>query len=376
MAGSPDSRKKVAHPRRRFRRDRRGAQARRTPTSTSSSSTSTTTTPSSRCSTRSRPTCSSRRRSGIRCATSSTTSRTSPSTGRARPAIDLAARTVAVRGDGADAAYDYLVLGLGAGVNFFGTEGAAEHAFPMYTLADALRLRKHVLEKWEAADKDPGADRRRRAQRGRRRRRRRPASRASAPWPSSTATSSRRTTRSIPQEQARLILVEAGPELFTMFKTDIRKYTKQDAREARRRGDARRARLGDRADAREAQVGHGAEGAHARVGRRPAGEPDRAVARHRARARQPHPRRAGPQHRGPPRGVRDGRHRVDQRQEHERDPSPARLASRSSRASARARTSRGSSRARRPSRSTTPTRGRWRRSAAARPSCSSRAAGR
>ena len=38
-------------------------------------------------------------------------------------------------------AYDYLVLGLGAGVNFFGTEGAAEHAFPMYTLADAVRLR-------------------------------------------------------------------------------------------------------------------------------------------------------------------------------------------------------------------------------------------
>ena len=29
----------------------------------------------------------------------------------------------------------------------------------------------------------------------------------------------------IPQEQARLILVEAGPELFTMFKSDIRSYT-------------------------------------------------------------------------------------------------------------------------------------------------------
>ena len=31
----------------------------------------------------------------------------------------------------------------------------------------------------------------------------------------------------IPHEQARLILVEAGPELFTMFKTDIRTYTKR-----------------------------------------------------------------------------------------------------------------------------------------------------
>ena len=51
--------------------------------------------------------------------------------------------------------YDYLVLALGAEVNFFGTEGAAEHAFPMYTLADAVRLKDHVLERWEAADKDP-----------------------------------------------------------------------------------------------------------------------------------------------------------------------------------------------------------------------------
>ena len=52
-------------------------------------------------------------------------------------------------------AYDYLVLGLGAEVNFFGTEGAAEHAFPMYTLPDAVRLKEHVLERWEAADRDP-----------------------------------------------------------------------------------------------------------------------------------------------------------------------------------------------------------------------------
>ena len=51
--------------------------------------------------------------------------------------------------------YDYLVLGLGAQVNFFGTDGAAEHAFPMYTLADAVRLKDHVLDRWEAADRDP-----------------------------------------------------------------------------------------------------------------------------------------------------------------------------------------------------------------------------
>lgn len=51
--------------------------------------------------------------------------------------------------------YDYLVLALGARVNFFGVKGASEHAFPLYTLADAVRLKEHILERWEAADKDP-----------------------------------------------------------------------------------------------------------------------------------------------------------------------------------------------------------------------------
>src|SRR5204863_9631146 len=69
-------------------------------------------------------------------------------------AVDLDAREV--RFDGlAPIAYDYLVFGLGAEVNFFGTEGAADHAFPMYTLPHAVRLKDHLLERWEAADRDP-----------------------------------------------------------------------------------------------------------------------------------------------------------------------------------------------------------------------------
>ena len=67
-----------------------------------------------------------------------------------------------------------------------------------------------------------------------------------------------------------------------MFKADIRSYTKQALEKRGVEVHARRERLGDRADARHAQVGHGAQGAHARLGRRPAGEPDRAVARRRA----------------------------------------------------------------------------------------------
>ena len=68
--------------------------------------------------------------------------------------IDLARREVQFA-EMAPAAYDYLVLALGARVNFFGVEGAEEHAFPMYTLADAVRLKEHVLREWEAADRDP-----------------------------------------------------------------------------------------------------------------------------------------------------------------------------------------------------------------------------
>ncbi|MBK8048239.1 MAG: FAD-dependent oxidoreductase [Anaerolineales bacterium] len=51
--------------------------------------------------------------------------------------------------------YDYLVIGLGAIVNFYGTKGAQENAFPLYTLRDAVRLKDHIFKTLEAVDKDP-----------------------------------------------------------------------------------------------------------------------------------------------------------------------------------------------------------------------------
>lgn len=59
-------------------------------------------------------------------------------------AIDLDRRTVELEGM-APLTYDFLVLGLGAEVTFFGTDGAKEHALPMYTLPDAVRLKEHLL---------------------------------------------------------------------------------------------------------------------------------------------------------------------------------------------------------------------------------------
>lgn len=51
--------------------------------------------------------------------------------------------------------YDFLVLALGAVVDFHNTPGAAEHSFPLYTLRDAIRLHDQIIRTFEAADKDP-----------------------------------------------------------------------------------------------------------------------------------------------------------------------------------------------------------------------------
>jgi NADH:ubiquinone reductase (H+-translocating) len=137
--------------------------------------------------------------------------------------IDLDRREVQL--DGMEPlAYDFLVLGLGAEVNFFGAEGAPEHAFPMYTLADAVRLKEHILELWEAADRDPSL-----VEDG--------ALNVVVVGGGPTGVESvgalaelyrsnfSKDYPNLPQEKARLTLVEAGPTLFAMFKPDIRSYT-------------------------------------------------------------------------------------------------------------------------------------------------------
>ena len=51
--------------------------------------------------------------------------------------------------------FDYLVLAAGATANYFGIPGAATYALPLYTLPDAVRLRNQILDRFEAADRDP-----------------------------------------------------------------------------------------------------------------------------------------------------------------------------------------------------------------------------
>jgi NADH dehydrogenase len=127
-------------------------------------------------------------------------------------------------------AYDYLVLGLGARVNYFGVEGADEHAFPMYTLNDAVRLKEHVLRRWEAADRDPSL-----IDDG--------ALRVVVVGGGATGIESvgalaelygsvfSKDYPRVPMEQAQLSIVEAGPALFSMFEPKLRDYTQKTLEE-------------------------------------------------------------------------------------------------------------------------------------------------
>jgi NADH dehydrogenase len=64
-------------------------------------------------------------------------------------------RRVVVCADGHELPFDHLVLAVGSTTNYFGVPGAAEHAFPLYTLTDATRLRNHIIGCFERADSDP-----------------------------------------------------------------------------------------------------------------------------------------------------------------------------------------------------------------------------
>jgi NADH dehydrogenase len=138
-------------------------------------------------------------------------------------AIDLDAREVQFE-EMSPLTYDYLVLGLGAEVNFFGTAGAPEHAFPMYTLTDAVRLKDHILQRWEEADRQPGL-----VDDG--------ALNVVVVGGGPTGVESAgaiaelyrgdfaKDYPGVPQDKARVVLVEAGPDIFAMFKENLRDYT-------------------------------------------------------------------------------------------------------------------------------------------------------
>lgn len=129
--------------------------------------------------------------------------------------------------DGEEISYDYLVLAGGATVNYFGTPGAAEHAFPLYTLMNAVKLRNQVMQRFEAADRDPtiiddgaltfvvvGAG------------------------PTGVETAGAlsdffynllpRDYHQLATEKARIIIVERGEEVLAAFKENLRAYAQKE----------------------------------------------------------------------------------------------------------------------------------------------------
>src|SRR6201988_1879944 len=142
--------------------------------------------------------------------------------------IDVPGRKIQIDRD--EIAFDYLVLAGGATGNYFGTPGASAHAFPLYTLMNAVKLRSQVIQRFEAADRDPtaivdgaltfvvvGAG------------------------PTGVETAGALSDlfyNLLPQdyhqlatEKARIIVVEMGKEVLAAFKTDLREYAKGELEE-------------------------------------------------------------------------------------------------------------------------------------------------
>lgn len=145
--------------------------------------------------------------------------------------IDVPGREIQLA-DGDRIAFDYLVLAGGATVNYFNTPGAAEHAFPLYTLMNAIKLRNRILERFEAADRDPSLIE------------------AGAlnfvivgAGPTGVEIAGALSDlfhnllpddyHHLATDKARVILVEMGKEVLAPFKENLRTYTKQELEKRR-----------------------------------------------------------------------------------------------------------------------------------------------
>ncbi len=70
--------------------------------------------------------------------------------------IDPARKIVQTRDQ--NLSYDYLIISAGSKPRFFDVVGASEYSFPLRTLDDAVRLRNHILCRFEAAEIEPDPD--------------------------------------------------------------------------------------------------------------------------------------------------------------------------------------------------------------------------
>ena len=126
--------------------------------------------------------------------------------------------------DGKEWTGDALVLAAGSQPNFFGTPGAAEHAFPLYSLDDATRLRSRILGLLRAGRRRPVACFARRAELRDRRRADRPASRSPARSRDMINVTMPAEYRHIDTSAAQIHLVDLGDALLKPFSDKAHKY--------------------------------------------------------------------------------------------------------------------------------------------------------
>lgn len=127
-----------------------------------------------------------------------------------------------------DLHYDYLVLAVGGQPNFYNIPGVTENAFPLYSLEDAVKIREHISRAFEIADHLEDPELRKRVLTF--------VVAGAGPtgiefitelhdWVFQTLLG---TFENIREEDPRLILVEAGPDILPFSAENIRR----DAREA------------------------------------------------------------------------------------------------------------------------------------------------
>jgi NADH dehydrogenase len=73
--------------------------------------------------------------------------------------VDEKARRIRLD-DGREFGYDYLIIATGVSAAYYGVKGAAENTFGLYTRADAIVLRDHIMNGYEqlSADTDAGRE--------------------------------------------------------------------------------------------------------------------------------------------------------------------------------------------------------------------------
>ena len=75
-------------------------------------------------------------------------------------ALDRSDSDETAPGASREIAYDHLVLALGSVANFFGIENIEKHAFNFKSLLDAIRIRNHVIDMFELADRTTDGEQR------------------------------------------------------------------------------------------------------------------------------------------------------------------------------------------------------------------------